>query len=618
MNSRGLSINALFETALSKVANATWHVSQVINKRVPYNQVKPKWANEPILKSHERTSPPLGFPRKTDSLCPRCVIETREKIVDGEMDLEEMIQSHPGIIEARLLEKDGVLMIEKECPKHGAFEDVMSLHPEFTKRIETLFPGRDFRIPKDRLHRHGSSSIQYGRGAVLTVDLTNRCNMMCDPCFMDANQVGYVHQLSLEEIKQILHDAANAHNPRRQTSVQFSGGEPTLSPHFIEAIRYAKEVGFFSVQIATNGIRFAQDREFCRQAAEAGMRFAYLQFDGTSPEQASGRGVGNLLEVKKRAIENLSEFGVTVALVVTVVNTINNDQIGKIMEFTMENIKNIHTVAFQPVSFTGRDEELPEEQRRRWRYTLSHLVKDLKEQTGYLEEMRDWFPLSASSTVSDLSDIMKGPHEDWGTLKCGCHPNCGIASFVMVNMTTKEQVPVSKFIHVDQFLKDLNDINDYARRPRMTTFLVALALLRNWRAKYAPTGMRFLDLIRQLDSHSGGSLGISRSKRFKWGMLTLAGMWFQDLWNYDFRRTEMCTIPYATQMGEISFCAYNTGVGFRRILEKMHQNASVGEWYKKYGRHPIYAKGKMVPFDNASEAVSEDVELEPVEVATSH
>ena len=56
----------------------------------------------------------------------------------------------------------------------------------------------------------------------------------------------------------------------------------------------------------------------------------------------------------------------------------------------------------------------------------------------------------------------------------------------------------------------------------------------------------------------------------------VAGMWFQDLWTYDFRRTEMCIIPYATQMGEISFCAYNTGVGWRQIVEKMHQNAIGG------------------------------------------
>ena len=55
-------------------------------------------------------------------------------------------------------------------------------------------------------------------------------------------------------------------------------------------------------------------------------------------------------------------------------------------------------------------------------------------------------------------------------------------------------------------------------------------------------------------------------------MLFVAGMWFQDLFNYDFRRTEMCIIPYGTQMGEISFCAYNTGVGWRQVIEKMKAN----------------------------------------------
>ena len=79
----------------------------------------------------------------------------------------------------------------------------------------------------------------------------------------------------------------------------------------------------------------------------------------------------------------------------------------------------------------------------------------------------------------------------------------------------------------------------------------------------------------------------------------VAGMWFQDLWTYDFRRTEMCIIPYATQMGEISFCAYNTGVGWRQIVEKMHQNATVAEWYKEHGKHAVYANPrKPVPLDS--------------------
>ena len=72
-------------------------------------------------------------------------------------------------------------------------------------------------------------------------------------------------------------------------------------------------------------------------------------------------------------------------------------------------------------------------------------------------------------------------------------------------------------------------------------------------------------------------------------------MWFQDLFNYDFRRTEMCIIPYATQQGEISFCAYNTGIGWRNIIEKMHMTATLTKWYEEHGRHEIFAGNKAVP-----------------------
>jgi hypothetical protein len=48
-------------------------------------------------------------------------------------------------------------------------------------------------------------------------------------------------------------------------------------------------------------------------------------------------------------------------------------------------------------------------------------------------------------------------------------------------------------------------------------------------------------------------------------------------------------------MGEISFCAYNTGVGWRKIIEEMFQTASLAEWYKSNGRHEVYARGRNVP-----------------------
>jgi uncharacterized radical SAM superfamily Fe-S cluster-containing enzyme len=581
-------------SGIQRVADTLWSVARGIDRRFPEGSFQPKWAPAPLLKQRQKTFPPLGFPRKTDSLCPRCVSEVRAEILSGQADWKVLIEGNPGEIPAQIVEEDGRILMKKDCPKHGHFEDVMSTDPAFFKRLETMYPGRDFVIPKDGLHEHGTSSIKYGRGAVLTIDLTNRCNMMCDPCFMDANQVGYVHELEWEEIQKLLDDAASI-KPRRQLSVQFSGGEPTISPHFLEAVRYARKIGYFSVQAATNGIRFAQDESYAKAAAEAGLRFAYLQFDGVGNEANQHRKVGNLYDVKRRAIENLHKYGVDVTLVVTIVNTINDDQVGNIIRFGIEHIDKVTAVAFQPVSFTGRDEDIDDETRTKHRYTLSHLAHDVKAQAGIGEPMRDWYPLSASGPFSDLKDLLGGLETEWGSFKCGCHPNCGIGTMLLVEEATRKAVPVPSILNVDRLLSDIKGITDSGRKKAWTAMQVGLSVMRNLRPDGIPSGLSPWKVAKIMDGHTGGKLGFSKKKRDSWRVFFIGGMWFQDLFNYDFRRTEMCIIPYATQMGEISFCAYNTGVGWRKIIEEMFQTATLAEWYKKNGRHEVYARGRNVP-----------------------
>ncbi len=579
---------------VQRAADSLWRFARAVDRRFPERSFQPKWAPAPLLKQREKTFPPLGFPRKTDSLCPRCVSEVRAQILSGEADWKVLIEGKPGEIPAEIVEENGRILMKKDCPKHGHFEDVMSTDPAFFKRLESMYPGRDFVIPKDGLHEHGTSSIKFGRGAVLTIDLTNRCNMMCDPCFMDANQVGYVHELEWEEVQKLLDDAASI-KPRRQLSVQFSGGEPTLSPHFLPAIRHARKLGYFSVQCATNGIRFAQDESFAREAAEAGLRFAYLQFDGVGNENNQHRKVGNLYDVKLRAIENLKKYAIDVTLVVTIVNSVNNDQVGDILKFAIENIDKVNTVAFQPVSFTGRDEDVDEETRTRQRYTLSHLAHDVKTQAGIGEVMRDWYPLSASGPFSDLKDLLGGLESEWGSFKCGCHPNCGIGTMLLVEEKTKKAVTVPSILNVDRMLADIKSITDSGRQKKWTAVQVGLSILRNLRPEGVPSGLSPWSLAKIMDGHTGGKLGFAEKSRYPWRVFFIGGMWFQDLFNYDFRRTEMCIIPYATQMGEISFCAYNTGVGWRKIIEEMFQTASLAEWYKSNGRHEVYARGRNVP-----------------------
>ena len=604
------------EKALTFAARGAWAVYDTLNQFAQNPSFTPKWSDKPILKSWQKTKPPLGWPRTTDSLCPKCVPELRKQILDGEIDYKVLITEHPGEIKAQIVERDGKILMVKECPEHGYFEDVMAVDTAFFRHLEEVFPGRDIRAHNDeKLHNHGSSTVTHGRGSVLTVDLTNRCNMMCDPCFMDANQVGFVHELSWEDIKTLLDNAISI-KPRRQMSVQFSGGEPTLSPYFLDAVRYARIVGYHSVQAATNGIEFAKSPEFCRQAAEAGLRYAYLQFDGIGNEANSHRAVGNLFDVKLRAIENLHSNGVDIVPVITLVNGINNEQVGKIVEFALDNPRKIPFLSFQPVSFTGRDEAVTDERRAAQRYTLSHLAHDVKNQVGLGEPARDWFPISFISTFSDCADLVHGPHADWGHLSCGCHPNCGVGMAVMVDKATKEAVPVTAFLNGDQLARDVARVNDAARGRGLSILGMALAIMRNYDPFQAPRHFKLSDLMKKFDKTFGATgrdygqvhgakrlEDVQKRRNDRWNFLFIAWMWFQDLFNYDFRRTEQCIIPYATQEGEISFCAYNTGIGWRNIVEKMHMTATLTKWYEERGRHEIFAGGKSVALDSKAHSL---------------
>ncbi|MBZ5530354.1 MAG: radical SAM protein [Acidobacteriia bacterium] len=598
------------EKVLTVAAKGVWAVFERANRIKPAPAFTPNWSDKPMLKSWEKSKPPLGWPRSTDSLCPKCVPEIRQQIVDGKLPHEILLNEKVGEIKATIIERDGQILMVKDCPLHGHFEDVMAIDTEFFKHLEDVFPGRDIAAHNDeKLHHHGTSTVKHGRGSVLTIDLTNRCNMMCDPCFMDANQVGFVHELTWDEIKTMLDNAISI-KPRRQMSVQFSGGEPTLSPYFLDAVRYARQVGYNSVQAATNGIEFAKSPEFARQAAEAGLRYAYLQFDGIGNAANSHRQVGNLFDVKLRAIHNLHENGVDIVPVTTIINGINNEQVGRIIQFALDNPKTISFLSFQPVSFTGRDEEITDDRRQAQRYTLSHLAHDVKNQTGLGVPARDWFPISFMSTFSDWADLIHGPTSDWGQLSCGCHPNCGVGMAVMIDKETKEAVPVTAFLNGDRIAKDVAKVTDAGRGRFLSVVGMALALARNYDPFQAPKHFKLIDLLRKFDKTFGATKkadekygkvdgdrtieDIKKRRQDRWNFLFIAGMWFQDLYNYDFRRTEQCIIPYATQEGEISFCAYNTGVGWRNIIEKMHMTSTLTKWYDEHGRHEIFAGGKAV------------------------
>ncbi|HVP10394.1 MAG TPA: radical SAM protein, partial [Phycisphaerae bacterium] len=294
------------------------------------------------------------LPRTVETLCPTCSC----------------------IIIGRYYVKNGRVMIEKTCPEHGYFRDCVNSDVKVYLRasywtFEELPGMTNPRVthashcPSDcgLCNQHQSTSV------LGQIDLTNRCNLTCPVCFASANGSGYVHEPTFEQVEQELKRLLDC-RPIPCTSIQFTGGEPTIHSRFHDIVARARELGMTNIQIATNGITHA-NLEFAQRSKEAGLHTLYMQFDGLD-DQLYRRVRGRpLLEVKLQAIENCRKVGMKVCLVPTVIKTENDEQVPKILDFAAENADVISAISYQPVAFTGR---ISRRELDRKRYTLGDLA----------------------------------------------------------------------------------------------------------------------------------------------------------------------------------------------------------------------------------------------------
>ena len=213
-----------------------------------------------------------GLPKITTSLCPECT----EKI------------------EAVLFEEDGKVIMEKTCPQHGEFRDVIYSDVKLYLKMEEWTFGDNRGVENPAIpeatecpDQCGLCSMHTSHTVLANVDLTNRCNLTCPVCFANANTAGYLYEPDLEGVRTML-QALRDERPVAGRVVQFSGGEPTIHPRFFDILRMAAEMGFSHIQAATNGLMFT-NLEFAIQAKEAGLHTLYLQFDGVSVGVSSPR-----------------------------------------------------------------------------------------------------------------------------------------------------------------------------------------------------------------------------------------------------------------------------------------------------------------------------------------
>ena len=203
--------------------------------------------------------------------------------------------------------------------------------------------------------------------------------------------------------------------------------------------RYARKVGYNSVQAATNGIEFAKSPEFCQgRRPRRACATPTCSSTASATRANSHRHVGNLFDVKLRAIENLHAAGVDIVPVVTHRQR-RQQRAGRPHHRVRARQPEEDHLPLVPAGVVHRPRRGGHDERRAaQRYTLSHLAHDVKNQTGIGEPMRDWFPISFMGTFTDWADLVHGPDSASGAaLTCGCHPNCGIGMAVMIDKETQ-------------------------------------------------------------------------------------------------------------------------------------------------------------------------------------
>ncbi len=87
------------------------------------------------------------------------------------------------------------------------------------------------------------------RLGMLFIELTDKCNEKCIHCYADSSPEQNEF-LPLEQIKSALDQAIDFGQPY----LQFTGGDPLIHPHLIEAVEYASALPFKGMEIYTNGL----------------------------------------------------------------------------------------------------------------------------------------------------------------------------------------------------------------------------------------------------------------------------------------------------------------------------------------------------------------------------
>jgi len=137
------------------------------------------------------------------------------------------------------------------------------------------------------MHAPASGPAAFARPYVVSWNLTYRCNLACEHCYLDAGGDPQVRgesfadrsELGTEECFRVIDDLA-AFAPECMTIL--TGGEPLLRRDILDIVRYAAARDLWVV-VGTNGVRISEN--VAQRLLDAGARGLSLSLDALDPDR---------------------------------------------------------------------------------------------------------------------------------------------------------------------------------------------------------------------------------------------------------------------------------------------------------------------------------------------
>ncbi len=466
------------------------------------------------------------------------------------------------VLPADIIEEDGAIWIVRNCPEHGTQKYLYWSDAEMFKQFEE-FEGigggvenpQRFADESECPYACGLCNNHKSSTLLGNIDLTNRCNLDCEFCFANARACGYIYEPSFEEIIDMLKMLRNE-RPVPCPAIQFSGGEPTLRDDLVEIVQAAHDLEFSQIQLATNGIKLAASKDLVCGLRDAGLSTVYLHFDGTTKE------TNRLINISKRVVANCREFGVGIMLVPTIINGVNDHDVGNIIKYAADNVDTIRGVNFQPVAFTGA---MSADQIAQKRVTIPDLLQRIEEQTDGILKKKYFYPVPCVLPLTHLAEAYTGEPQVAFTV----HQHCGAATYGFV--TEKGMKPINELVDVDAFFAAVDEMSERLSKGgtinKYKTLIEGVRdINRSVKNKNELNTSLWKILKDTLIKQDFESLA-----EFHWNALFVGTMHFMDNFNYDVQRVQRCCIHYATPDGRIiPFCTYNSGPVFREQVWKKY------------------------------------------------